>query len=241
MVLNPFPPNLVSFKELAFPTVKYIHKILLSAALLYGSQALAQSTSKPVLDSAPVPAAAQAPAVQQPEVQQAQAPKPAWSGPRLQYGFGAGASFSSGFGSATYVEPSARYQVSNRFRVNVGMTYLNVLPYQSTSSTPEGSTVVYRHSGGSHYIVSAGVDYLASNRLILSGNIWRDFTSLPTGSLHHRLYSPGKLGADFRATYKITDNFSVTGGIRYTDGVSPFYSPFYQPGFGSGSLNGFGY
>ena len=159
----------------------------------------------------------------------------------MSYSMSMGASFSNGFGSATYVEPSVRYQVSNRFRVNASVSYVNVMPYTSSAVGPEGTTMLYRNSGGSHYIGSVGVDYLASDRLILSGNIWRDFSNLPTNSLNYSLYSPGRMGADFRATYKITENFSVTGGVRYTDGASPFYSPFYSPGFGNSNRAGFGY
>ena len=201
---------------------------------------MAQSGGKSVLGGAPVPAATEAPTATVAAEPQIEGAKPTWAGPRLSYGLSAGASFSN-FGSATYLEPSVRYHVSNRFRVNASLTYLNVLPHNTSLATPEGTTVLYRNNGGSHYIASVGVDYLASDRLILSGNIWRDFSNLPASNLNYGLYSPGRMGADFRATYKITENFSVTGGVRYTDGVSPFYSPFYNPGFGSGARNNFWY
>nr|WP_255749374.1 hypothetical protein [Pontibacter liquoris] len=196
---------------------------------------------KPALDAAPVPTATEAPATLAAPAPTVAAvkPKPAWQGPAFSYGLSAGASFSRGFGGATYIAPSVRYQVSNRFRVRAGMTYVNVLPYTSQLASAEGNTIVYRNNGGSHYIMNAGVDYLASDRLILSGNIWRDFSNMPQN--RYDLYSPGRLGADFRATYKVTENFSVTGGIRYSDGASPFASPFYNPGFGSYSPGGFGY
>lgn len=169
--------------------------------------------------------------------------KPAWTGPRLSYSLSTGMSFSNGFGSSQFVTPSVRYQVSNRFRVNAGLTYMHVSPYNVPAMTGEGTTIMYRNSGGSHYIASAGVEYLASERLILSGNIWKDFSNLPPmqqfsyGGLH----SPGRMGADFQATYKITDNLSVSGGLRYTNGASPYASPFYNPGFGHYPGSRFGY
>ena len=49
------------------------------------------------------------------------------------------------------------------------------------------------------------------------------------------------MGADFQATYKITDNLSVSGGLRYTNGASPYASPFYNPGFGHYPGSRFGY
>ncbi|OKL40515.1 hypothetical protein A3841_15710 [Pontibacter flavimaris] len=145
-----------------------------------------------------------------------------------------GASISNGFGSATYVEPSVRYQVSNRFRVNTSLAYVHTSGYNLPLTGPEGNTVVYRNGGGSHYMASVGVDYLASDRLILSGNIWRDFSNVPANQFNNNsFYSPGRMGADFKATYKITEHFSVTGGIRYTDGASPYGNHFYSPAYGS--------
>ncbi len=202
---------------------------------------MAQS-GKPVLDATPVPAstATSASVLAPAATIEAVKPKPAWEGPKLSYGLSAGASFSNGFGGATYLQPSVRYQVSNRFRVNASMAYINVMPYSRSLNSAEGNTLVYRNTGGSHYIMSAGVDYLASNRLILSGNIWRDFSNMPQSSAFN-LYSPGRMGADFKATYKVTENFSVTGGIRYTDGASPFASPYYNPGYNSFGPGSFGY
>lgn len=221
--------------------MKNIFRTLLAVSLLYAGQAVAQS-AKPSLDATPAPAVTVATPEANPQVSEKDVPqKPAWAGPRLSYSMALGASFSNGFGSATYVAPSVRYQVSNRFRVNASMTYINAMPYNSSSVNPEGNTVVYRNSGSNHYIASVGVDYLASDRLILSGNIWRDFSNMPANSFNNSLYSPGRLGADFRATYKITEHFSVTGGIRYTDGANPYSSPYYGPGFGNSSNFGMGY
>lgn len=198
--------------------------------------------AKPSLNAAPAPAITAAPAtaaetnVSSTTVDK----KPAWTGPKLSYNLSAGASFSS-LGNAQHLTPSVRYQVSNRFRVNAGLTYMNVSSYNMPAITPEGTTIMYRNNGGSHYIGSVGVDYLASDRLILSGNIWKDFSNLPAQNLTYGLYSPGRMGADFRATYKITENLSVSGGIRYREGASPFGSPFYDSGFGHYGPHGFGY
>lgn len=219
--------------------MKNIIRTILAAGLLYSGQAMAQEV-KPSLDAAPVPTATSAAPAALTESAPVVDEKPSWSGPKLSYGFNMGASFSSGFGSATYVEPSVRYQVSNRFRVNAGLTYMYVTPHNAAVASPEGNTVVYRNNGGSHYIASVGVDYLASDRLMLSGNIWRDFSNVPTNGFNSGFYNPGRMGADFQATYKITENFTVTGGIRYTEGASPFGNPYYSPfapGFGNRSGN----
>jgi hypothetical protein len=209
--------------------VKNIFRTILVASLLYAGQGMAQDV-KPSLEPAPVPTETNTDPVTRAETAEAVKPaKPAWQGPKLSYGLNLGASFSNGFGSATFVEPSVRYQVSSRFRVNTSLAYIHTTPFNTAVAGPEGTTVLYRNGGGSHYIASVGVDYLASERLILSGNIWRDFSNMPSNQLNNSFYSPGRMGADFRATYKITEHLSVTGGIRYTDGASPYGNPYYAP------------
>lgn len=242
--LNYFPRNLV-YKDTPQPFhVKNIFRTILAAGLLWSGQAAAQDV-KPSLDAAPAPAVSAEPALTEtstaPAATVANDEKPAWAGPRLSYSLSTGASFSNGFGNAQFVTPSVRYHLNNRFRVNASMTYMNVSSYNTPAFTPEGTTVLYRNNGGSHYIASVGVDYLASDRLILSGNIWKDFSNLPAQNMNFGLYSPGRMGADFQATYKITENFSVSGGLRYREGGSPFGSPFYDPGFGPYNRTGFGY
>ncbi|MHA6249096.1 hypothetical protein ACXYMU_14240 [Pontibacter sp. CAU 1760] len=225
--------------------MKNIHKILGALCLLFcTSQAMAQEEVKPSLEAGP--ALEDLPAVQAPlrtEATEA-VTKPAWSGPQLSYSLSTGMSFSNGFGNTQFIAPSVRYQVSNRFRVNAGLTYLYVSPHSLSGTTPEGTTVLYRNSGGSHYLAHAGIEYLATERLILSGNIWKDFSNTPMQqNMSYNglgLYSPGRMGMDFRATYKISDNISVTGGMRYTNGASPYANPYHNgPGFGN--YNSFGY
>lgn len=151
---------------------------------------------------------------------------------RLSYSLSAGASFGSGFG-ATYLEPSVRYQISPRFRAFGSLTYMSVMSQQYTASTPEGGTILRRTSPTNHYLMNAGVEYLANDRLILSGSIWKDLANVPAQNpAYTNFMHPGKMGVDMRATYKITEHFSVSGAMRYSDGASPFYSPFNHGGFG---------
>ncbi len=158
----------------------------------------------------------------------------------MSYGLSAGTSISN-WGGASYLEPSARYQITDRFRGFASFTYMNVMPQQFSSTTPEGGTMMRRTSGSSHYMVNVGGEYLVSERLLVSGSFWKDLSNQAgQNHLYNNFMSPGRQGMDFRATYKITPNISVTGGIRYSEGGSPFHN-MYGPGFGGYQRGPFGF
>lgn len=177
--------------------------------------------TKPSLDAAPVPAEKEKTKTILTQEQQAKPTALLPAPSRFSYGLSLGSSFGTGFG-ATYVEPSVRYQVNDRFKVFGSLTYLNMMPQQYLVNSAEGGGILRHTSGSNHYIANAGVDYLASDRLILSGSVWRDFSNVPAQSrLYNGLFQPLRSGADFRATYKITENISVSGGVRYSNGGAP--------------------
>lgn len=93
-----------------------------------------------------------------------------------------------------------------------------------------------RTSPSNHYIAHVGADYLVNDRLILSGSMWKDFSNIPAQNpAFMNMMTPGRQGLDFRATYKLTEHVSVTGGMRYTNGLSPLHGTFHNPGFGGRS------
>lgn len=206
-------------------------------ALLLSGSAIAQSGTKQQIDSTPAVATTPtAPAAEE-------AVPSILIKPRLSYNLEVGAMYNTQFGGSTYIQPTARYQISNRFRAHASFTFMNTMPQDYTVASPEGGTIVRRSSGQQHYIVSVGGDYLVNERLMLSGNIWRDFSNLSSQtSLYNSFYSPGRMGADLSASYKVTKNITISGAIRYSDGASPYSSPFYNSGFGNSFSSGpFGY
>lgn len=189
--------------------MKILVKIALICLLCFAGNAMAQTDMKPTISTTPV-------------------------APRLSYNLNLGASYNSYFGASTYVQPTARYQVTDRFRGYASFTYVHTMPQHYAVTTTEGGTAMRRTNGQQQYIVSVGGDYLVNDRLILSGNVWKDLSAMPKEPGAYNNYNfMGRQGADFSATYKITNNFSVTGAVRYTDGASPYYSPFYHSGFGN--------
>ena len=209
----------------------------LAISLLFAGSAMAQSGTKQQIDATPTTATTS-------ENKPSEETAPTiLAMPRVTYNLSVGAMYNTHFGASSYIQPTARYQISNRFRANASFMFVNTMPHSFTTSTPEGGTIVRRSAGQQQYIVSVGGDYLVNERLILSGNIWKDFSNLTSQpSRYNNYYSPGKMGADFSASYKVTKNFTITGGLRYSDGASPFASPFYNSGYGNGfSSSRFGY
>ncbi|QIL78093.1 hypothetical protein G7064_17140 [Hymenobacter sp. HDW8] len=140
---------------------------------------------------------------------------------RVSYNLSAGATFAGRFGSATYLSPTASYQVNNRLRLFTGLTYLRVLPgsvYARSSDNLLATTPMVTN----HYLVQAGAEYALSPRVSLTGTAWRDFSNLPPAP-GIRGFSGGNMGSGFnmRADYKITENISVSGGVRYSTGATP--------------------
>lgn len=212
--------------------MKIVATTFLAIGLLFTGSAMAQSGFKQQIDATPSVATAT-------EAKAAESPAPSIvEMPRISYNLSVGAMYNSHFGASSYIQPTARYQVSSRFRAHASFMFVNTMPFDYTTSTPEGGTIVRRSNGQQHYIASVGGDYLVNERLILSGNVWRDLSNMPQPNRFNSFYSPGKMGADFSASYKVTDNFTITGGVRYSEGASPFYNP----GFGNGFSNSrFGY
>ncbi|PVY43065.1 hypothetical protein C8E01_102242 [Pontibacter virosus] len=206
--------------------MKIFLSTILTCSLLFAGNAMAQTSQKASLEAAPAPALQEQPTPATAEEKPSKFEMPA---KRLSYSLAAGASFGSGFG-ATYLEPTVRYHLNPRLRVFSSLTYMSVMPGQYSMPTGDGGTALMRTSPSNHYIAHVGADYLVNDRLILSGSVWKDFSNIPAQNpAYMNFMNPGRQGMDFRATYKITEHFSVTGAMRYSNGASPFYSPFQHP------------
>lgn len=194
--------------------MKIAVKIVMVCLMCFAGNTMAQAPLKPTINALP-------------------------ASPKLSYNLNVGASYNSLYGASTYIQPTARYQVTNRFSGYASFTFVNTMPQNYVVPTTEGGSMMRRTNGNQQYIVNVGGDYLVNERLLLSGNVWKDLSAMPKqpGAYNNYNYM-GRQGADFRATYKITNNFTVTGAVRYTDGASPYYSPFYNSGY---SNSPFGY
>ncbi|UYZ60738.1 hypothetical protein [Hymenobacter latericus] len=146
--------------------------------------------------------------------------------PLVSYNLQAGASFAGRYGSATYLSPQANFQVSNRLTLFAGGTFMRFMPGAAhyPATTEGGAPRASLRNGTNRYLLYGGGTYALSPRLALTGSAWKDLTpGLPNLGAAVNPYSGfGNLGqgVNLRADYKLTENISVSGGVRVVQGAS---------------------
>ncbi|WP_153042874.1 hypothetical protein [Rufibacter ruber] len=162
--------------------------------------------------------------------------------PSVGYSFSAGAAFSK-WGSASFIEPRVQYQVTPRFQV---FSSLAMIQHWNTPTltvpTGEGSsTTVMTGAPSRQYLLHVGGSYAMSEKLLLSGSVWKDLSSAPTmNRWRNSPYGYGQLpqqGFHFQAQYQVTPNVTVSGAIRYSNGGSSYWGgPGYYSGYPAGGF-----
>ena len=140
---------------------------------------------------------------------------------KMHYSFEVGAGFgrSNTYGNyfSTYYKPMVSYDVSPKFSINTGITYVN----SSVENLPVISDYNYQLFSGniSQYYAFVGGKYKLTDRLSVGGSIFYDFTSY--NSIDGTSLSAGSgldnLGGSANFEYKVSDHFSIQGEIRYND------------------------
>lgn len=140
---------------------------------------------------------------------------------RLHYGFEMGAGFgnSQTFGNyfSTYYKPMISYDVSPRFSINTGVTYIN----SSVNNVPVVSENNYQLFSGniSQYYAFVGGEYKLSDKLLVGGSVFYDFTSYNSIAGTNTIKRNGleNLGYSGYFKYQINKHMSIEGEIRIND------------------------
>ncbi|OUJ72524.1 hypothetical protein BXP70_18375 [Hymenobacter crusticola] len=134
--------------------------------------------------------------------------------------------FAGRYGTMSYISPTATYQVSNRFRVFAGTTFLRTQSYLGNRYTSEtNQPLTPNFNTANNVLVQAGGTYLVSPRLALTGMAWKDLSTQPFAPRVNPYAGFGSMGSgvNIRADYQLTENISVSGGVRVSQGASPGY------------------
>lgn len=152
------------------------------------------------------------------------APRP---GLRPSYSLQAGASFAGRYGSASYLSPTVTLPLSRRFALFGGLTYVRTVP--GLAYAPQAENGRLNQPGTNHYLLQGGGQYALSPRLLLTGSAWKDFTPQGLPGVNPYAGFGGNLGqgVNLRADYHITENFSVSGGVRVSNGGSAYPGGYY--------------
>ncbi|MBW3129511.1 hypothetical protein [Hymenobacter profundi] len=153
---------------------------------------------------------------------------------RTSYQLNIGTTFAGGLGSAMHISPRVTHQLGKRFFVFGGMTYMRTFINPAYYTSPTGASTTAdalfnnnRFAVSNRYLIYGGGTYLVSPRLALTGTAWKDMS--PTVNPYAGFGSMGQ-GMSMRADYRLTENLTVSGGVRMASGVG--YAPLYGPGFG---------
>jgi hypothetical protein len=161
--------------------------------------------------------------------------KPGDIGFSLQVGTGFGSNFNGNSSFSTFISPALAYNVSKRFRLKAGVAVFNISgdPYYAGYDNYYSPVM----ANGTTTSVFVQGDYLLSNRFMLSGAVYKDFSSFNAHITDPRVKTPESQGMILNLNFRPTRSFEINASFEYGNGNrSMFHDPFYRSGmFQSGS------
>ncbi|ALJ01425.1 hypothetical protein DC20_12540 [Rufibacter tibetensis] len=157
--------------------------------------------------------------------------------PRVSYGLNAGAAFNR-FGSVSYVEPRVQFRLTPRLHVFSSLTMLQTWggPTFSTSANGEGTSTLMTAAPDRQYLLHMGGTYAMSERLLLTGSVWKDMSPSSMNRWQNNPFTYGRYpnqGFQFQAHYQVAPNVTVSGGVRYGNGANGSFGGYPATGFNS--------
>ena len=155
--------------------------------------------------------------------------KPGDIGFSMQVGTGFAGNFHGNSSYSTFVSPAVAYNISSRFRLKAGITISNNFgdPYYSGYDNYYSPVM----NNGTTTSVFVQGDYLLSNKLMISGALYKDFSTFNNHVTDPRLKTPESQGMILNLNYRPTGNFEINASFGYGNGNrSMLHSPFYGNG-----------
>lgn len=203
------------------------HTFILTLFLVWSWSSFAQTQEAPAeLNS--VPPAIESQVIPTPTSTETKAIVPVKPARKISYGLTMGTQYSPLFGTATYLEPSVLFPVTKRFSGYASVSMISTFNTYSNRFGREDVGANFSNGWNQHYILNAGGNYMVNDRLNLTGTVWRDLSKNKLSAPVNLLMPGGTNGMSIRASYKVTDNFSVSGGLRYSNG-NAYQNSWYNP------------
>lgn len=158
--------------------------------------------------------------------------KPGDIGVNVQVGTGIGSNFRGNTAFSTYVAPAISYNVSNRFRLKAGISVNNYSgdPYYGYSDN-YFATETANFTTTSVFLQG---EYLLSNKFMLSGAVYKEFSPFNAHVSDPRYKAPESQGMILNLNYRPARNFEIDVSFEYGSGRrSVFQDPMYRNGMNS--------
>jgi hypothetical protein len=129
----------------------------------------------------------------------------------------------------TFLSPSFAYNVSDRFRLKAGVTVTQGFGngfyggYENLYHSP--------NTGTTTTAIFVQGDYLLSNKVMLSGAVYKEFSPFNAHVTDPRLKTPENQGMLLNLSYRPFSNFEINASFEYGQGNrSVLNDPFYRHG-----------
>jgi len=160
--------------------------------------------------------------------------KPGDLGFNLQAGTVFGSNFKGSSSFGTYISPALAYNVSSRFRIKTGVTVFNNFGDSYNAGHDSYFNPVFGRGATTSLFVQG--DYLLSNKVMISGAVYKDIHSFNQNINDPRLKMPESQGMILNFNYRPTRNFEFNASFEYGNGNrSMLHSPFYPGSFVPGN------
>ncbi len=147
---------------------------------------------------------------------------------KMQVGFNAGTSVGF-FGNnqsmfSTYLQPTISYQLRPKLYFQTSLLFLN---QQLNINRP--SEMYERPYNGNSTLIMAGLVYDVNEKLQISGMIYNSLMQPNQQTING--FNNRNWGAVFNATYKVTENFHISGSINVSNGRNGMWGNPWGNGF----------
>lgn len=137
-----------------------------------------------------------------------------------------------GSGIATFLMTGITYPVGKRFSIGGGIGIMNTTPVGVHSSSVE----TFGPSNTTSTLVYVTGQYLLSQRITVSGTLFKEFSAFNGSSDYQRSQKNMPEGGFMKVDYKINDFMHIEAGFGYSRGISPYNnyysgSPMYDSSF----------
>jgi hypothetical protein len=137
--------------------------------------------------------------------------------------FGSNFKGSSSFGA--FVSPAIAYNVSSRFRIKAGVSVSNIYGDPHYAGYDYYSPIISTGTTTSLFVQG---DYLLGNKIMLSGAVYKDFSSLNKHVTDPGYKVPESQGVTLNLNYRPTQHIEINASFEYGNGNrSSLQSPFY--------------